>query len=515
MADISDLNLTSRLIHYRFRGFPLEIFVLTLIGTVLRLYRLGHESLWVGEIQVLQLVTERTLYDIVFIVPVNTLEPPLYYIITWGWIQAINLTSAVALRLPAAVFGIVSIPFFYEFARTTFHRRIAAVSTMLYVVHPFLIWHAQDAQLFSFLLLLTVLSFYLFVRMIKHQSRYELFGYTGTALLLAYTHVYGLFVIFAQIGFIVWRHITEKEEQVLPIKNYQRIFGLLGLLILPWIGFVVFQVVTATNLSSNIITWIQPPNFEWIHPFEWLTLLETFRVLSVGVTRQLLPYVRLADPPRILYLFVILSFILLFDDIRRNYREDISIDIEALVMVGQWVLVPVIVPFILSMMLQSIYRLEYIIVAAPAFILLVVRGAFRIRQSSIRYTILGVILIGLILPLPGFYALDQKEQWQETATYIEQNAGSKDIVIIVPGWTDRAFRTYFNDGSVEIKPMYSWQSVQAFRKTITNKEDIYLILSYATTKERQQTIQRITNATGSPPDTRRYLVKILIVVWNQ
>ena len=69
---------------------------------------------------------------------------------TAGWASG---TARARLRLPSAVFGVLTIPLVYALGRTIRDHRLGIVAALLFAISPFQVWYSQEARGYSLLTL--------------------------------------------------------------------------------------------------------------------------------------------------------------------------------------------------------------------------------------------------------------------------------------------------------------------------------------------------------------------------
>ena len=122
---------------------------------MLRLFRLGSQSLWVDEV-----LTWRSAYIGRSIGPLEVLENvhgPFYSLVLhlWGGLFG---DSEWALRMPSALAGIALVPATAWVAGRWLGPSTAVAAAWLAAGSPFLIWYAQEARNYSMLMLCSVLA---------------------------------------------------------------------------------------------------------------------------------------------------------------------------------------------------------------------------------------------------------------------------------------------------------------------------------------------------------------------
>lgn len=125
------------------------------MAAVLRLYRLGAQSLWVDEIFTWYSAEVGAKLRIEHLL--ENVHGPLYSV-------AVHASTALfgdrewALRLPSALAGIAAVPAIGLLANRWLGRRAAGWAAWLAACSPFLVWYAQEARNYSFLILFSVLA---------------------------------------------------------------------------------------------------------------------------------------------------------------------------------------------------------------------------------------------------------------------------------------------------------------------------------------------------------------------
>jgi len=179
-----------------------------LVGFVLRIYHLdsvalrGDEaftaSYWVNQ------PIGTTLAEIATIDP----HPPLAYASFRAW-GAFAGTSEFALRYLPTLINILGIAAVYALGKRINGYKLGLLAAFLFAVHPFLVWHSQDARNYAVWSGLSAVSFWLAARVVDRDARGWVF-YVIAALLSAYIYYLELFILAALnlYVFLCWRKKT-------------------------------------------------------------------------------------------------------------------------------------------------------------------------------------------------------------------------------------------------------------------------------------------------------------------
>lgn len=140
----SALTLRSRIFQTSWL-IPVLIFSL---ATVLRLYDLGEENLWIDEMNSLEDAEVFTWRD--------PNIRPLYYSLLHVWMQWFNDESGW--RLLAVIFGIGCVVLTYDLGRRLLGENIARLSSLLMAVSPIFINHSQEVRMYTLMTFLVILG---------------------------------------------------------------------------------------------------------------------------------------------------------------------------------------------------------------------------------------------------------------------------------------------------------------------------------------------------------------------
>jgi 4-amino-4-deoxy-L-arabinose transferase-like glycosyltransferase len=144
----------------------------------LRLFRLGHQSLWVDEILTWNTVTSREPMTLARLL--ENVHGPVYSLLLHGWCRIAG-ESEWALRLPSAVLGTLLIPAIAWLASRWLGRGAAVTAAWLAAGSPFLVWYAQEARNYSMLMLCAAVAGALLLGLGTRLRARPLAGYLATS----------------------------------------------------------------------------------------------------------------------------------------------------------------------------------------------------------------------------------------------------------------------------------------------------------------------------------------------
>jgi uncharacterized membrane protein len=262
---------------------------LMLLAAALRAVAL-NQQLWYDEITTLVEFVRRPLGEIV--TTYTSQNQHMLYSVLARIAVSIFGEHAWSLRLPAVVFGVLTVPALYLFARLAVTRREALLASALLAVSYHHIWFSQNARGYTGLALWTLLTTYCFVRGMREPSaagwKWWMWFAVATALGI-YTHLTMGFVTAAQgmvwLGMVVTRRKTKDEGQKetaarsagwQPLAGFALAAALTALLYAPVMGEMLRRTVGSETARGAL----EVTRAEWRNPL-WL-VLETARGLAGG-----------------------------------------------------------------------------------------------------------------------------------------------------------------------------------------------------------------------------------------
>ncbi|QLG48708.1 glycosyltransferase family 39 protein [Natrinema halophilum] len=482
-----DLSLT---------GIPIELYPIVLFAGALRLLRLESESYWLDEAFSVTTVLSNTPSELLVSLPGNDPHPPFYYLLLSGW-AAVFGTGELATRSLSALAGIATVVVLYGVGQRLFDREVGAIAASLLAVSPFHVWYSQEVRMYSLLGLLTVLSFYWFVR-IQTETRSDdtgvraEIGYVLATVLLGYTHVFGLFAILAQNVYVFSRYLLRiVPRSRLTVRRWIALEGITALLLAPWLVRLFRRTVAAHGGETSNVGWIPLPTAA--------TVRETFAAYLGGPLFS-------ESFPLAISLVVTGFLILSLSSDRWTETDRRHASLNATYIVVLWFAVPILVPIALSHVVTPIFVDRYSIGASLAFFLLIAKGIRTVSRPSLRYVVTGLLLVGLALPLPAYYQNDQKEQWREAAATVESNVDADDVVLVSKPFTERTFDYYFDRSGVPTVQIAPDAPPDEIRASVDGHDDVWIVLSYTSSSTDRRILQAVANRSEyrDPAAVNRY-----------
>ncbi len=420
---------------------PILILII-LLAFWLRLHNIDAFSFWTDE----GLTPLRSGYSIPEILSnriliqegvTNDTHPAFYFLIIHLTRQLFGETD-FAYRFPSTLAGVLLVPVMFQFGRRLRDQWLGVVAMLLTAVNPLYLWYANEARMYTILVLLLAVASYVLwralavcrkpfavsrksspitdygLRITKNLTLYLLFA--GLAL---YTHYTAVFLIAAQGLFWVW---------ILWRRGQKRLI----------VGTAVLGLLAAVPLIPYTIPRLfhgAEANFTYVPPT--VVLQDVVRFFGLGNLvdfKQL--FIQLLT---IGFTLLLLLGILISDSwLKRNFLITY--------------LFAIVIGIILGSFIKPIYQgARHILAGSPAFVLLVswaivwlwteVRSPKSVVRSrltayGLRLTIFALIatavpLTGSVIAVNNLYTNPHyaKDSLRDAVRFVEETAGDNDVIV--------------------------------------------------------------------------------------
>jgi mannosyltransferase len=410
--DVTFENCKSVFFHSRYAQILLS---LTILGSFLRFYNLGFNSLWLDEATTLSW-SKPGFSEIWEISRSTDFHPPLFH-----WIEHIMLIfgqSEFVLRAAPAIFGILTIPVFYLIGKEIYDKNVGIISATLLTFSYFGIYYSQEAYSYStvlFVFSLVILCYLLSIRT-DNINWWILFGITSA--LAFWTHYY----VFVGLG-VIYLHaiitrISYLKKGIRYAKNLLTAICITILFTLPLLFIVGERFFRLTG---------SPPTSGVLGP----TLIqETFIRFSGGYSslNWIIAFIYLA--------LMTGGFIFLYTQ-----------DKNKCLFSAMFLILPIVISVLISSKMTMNPR--YLIYLLPVYFTLIALSypvIFRLFPNR-KLLYVMVILIAIInVPLlVEYYSNYTKEDWRGLAGIVESKTLDGDMVVLVPSYMAVPFNYYYSN----------------------------------------------------------------------
>ncbi|MCB9882519.1 MAG: glycosyltransferase family 39 protein [Planctomycetes bacterium] len=156
---------------------------------------------------------------------------PLYTILAWCSVQLFG-EHTFALRLPAVLFGALSVGMLYVFAAARTRHGEALLAALCLLVSHHHLSASQDARGYTALLFFTLLSSHLFLRMLARSDRRTWCAYGVSLALTTFVHLTGVYVAIAHALLYLGALRKDSGLRRSPLRRTAPLYGFVLALLL-------------------------------------------------------------------------------------------------------------------------------------------------------------------------------------------------------------------------------------------------------------------------------------------
>lgn len=355
-------------------------FTAVAIGT--RAYGLGQWDFLVDEYATIYYAEER----------MTTVKEPAYYAIVYVLFQLFGISETVA-RLPAMIFGVISIPVFYLTWRKVIGRYGAAIGAILILLSSWHLWFSQFSRFYSALFFFGSLSFYYYWRAITRDDlRSFLFS-------LLFSFV-GLFFHFTII--------------IAPVACGA--FSLLVLVRGKYLGANYSYRIAKISGAVYLLAGLSVLPFVWSKIGNWAHLAQQWGYGPPTLVLQIVKYVQL--PICVAALFGVIQLI----------RKDLGKGLFVLVAIGTPVVVLVTLSAFVSMRPDYMFFVYPLVFVAAGYLCSDMSASMEKRRIAPH--MLAIVLVTSLMPeFVSHYTGHASLDIRDTIAYIEKNSRPDDRIL--------------------------------------------------------------------------------------
>jgi mannosyltransferase len=352
------------------RNFIFLIAIL-LLALGLRAYRLDSQSLWNDEGTSVALAT-RSLGQITQGAAAD-IHPPLYYYLLHFWQQAFG-QSEKAVRSLSVLVGVLLVFATYLLGQRLRGAPVGLLAAFLAAVSPFQVYYSQETRMYILAALLSAVSVYLLVLFVGRPASISAKALTtsgGIVLLVAwvvvtaaavYSHYFAFTVVLAEnLAFGLWLLRDDRN----PFSPRKRVS-----ILLPWLAAQV-------AVALLFLPWLRVILQQWgnwpatSEPFGLPTLLvRAATVFSLG---------RQVEPAAVVWPVAAFSVVFLLGVLPWGEWEG-GRPLVSWPLLVLYCFTPILVMYLLSLR-RPLYEPKHLLVAAPAYALLLGNGLWRLAAG--------------------------------------------------------------------------------------------------------------------------------------
>ena len=218
---------------------------LVAVGGVLRVWVAGQD-LFGDELATYWVVSAHGLRGVVETVSTTAeITPPLSFVLSW--LTTRSSLSPEAVRLPALVAGVASIPLVYAVGVRTVGRGAGLLAAALTTLSPFMIFYSAEARGYGVLMALVLAStLALLIALDDGRNRWWV-AYGACVCLAAYTHYTAIFVLAVQFGWAFWARPRSRRPLLLATAGAVVLY-------LPWLPSLKADIDSPTTDILSVLS---------------------------------------------------------------------------------------------------------------------------------------------------------------------------------------------------------------------------------------------------------------------
>ncbi len=419
------------------------------LATVLRLYQLGTESVWIDEMLSIRDAEEFTLS-----IPYTR---PLFYALLKFWMLFGG--GDAWLRTLAVVFGLGSILLTYQLGKVLVSKSVAYVAAFLMAISPLFINHSQEIRMYSLISFLSVLGTLVFVRMLQNPSSGKWGGWVAARVLLVISNSNNLLILAADGLLAAWTFRRQRKWLVFCGLG----FCIIGVFLLPivmslTVGGEVEQFGEDQTVEGRGISLLHlggmVAQLTVYYPLRYLLESSQIEVSksnldSVSAIQQFL-----GNLDWLLLLCGVATLLvsgLLILSIVAIYKHRTKPLIWLLV----WAIVPLLFMVMGSFVHVAIWSPRYLLFIAPYLLILLSMGFVILWHWRQKLAIISAIVycVATIGCLYDYYTVLYRNDWKGATAYLEQNVSPGDAIAFysIGGLADQSFFRYYDNENNPVK----------------------------------------------------------------
>ncbi len=475
------------------------LLVVLFVGIILRVYGLSEQCYWLDEIRTLNVV-QGGLDSII-----SGGRPPIYLVFAHFWFESFGV-SEVATRLLSIIFGVSSIVLIYIIGKSLFDQKVGVLSAFFMSVSKFQIYYSQELRYYSLYELLTLISFFFYIRLLNSKSYIYTVLYILSTILLYYTHDFAVLIIAAQNLYVLIKYKT--------LRSIIAKWFLSQFIILLGIAPRFIERFGDSAIGKGAPNWISSPSM-------WSPLNTIYNYMGFKINNSIV------DDIAIIFLLIgtVIYFLIIgkekwMKSLNQSiavFKRSWNIKSETMIVV-LWFFVPIALILIASEVLKPMYLDRYLICSAPACYILVALLLTKVKKVIP----IGIILITYtILISPGlyhYYTKPVREDWREVGSYIKENDKRRNPMVLISYHSLPSFKWY-NKGNYEycrlrkrtdLAKLFNGQIDQYKDKKVCNLDDIdhfWLILNKKPIDKRVSSDYRIKDSLFRTVKEKEFFVR--------
>lgn len=406
--DINIENVKSTFINSRYFQILL---CLTIVGSFLRFYNLGFNSLWLDEGTTYS-VALHSFAGIWQDVTSWDFSPPLFY-----WIEHVMLMfgkTEATLRFFPAIFGALTIPLMYFVGKEFMDRNVGIIAATAATFSPFLIYYSQEARAYSMTVFFIAFAMIFYLRALKNNEikNWIIFGLLSA--LAFWSHYYVFVLIAALVLYALALQLMDIQKNIKKLWMILLSVVVFSLASLPIIIITIqrffIRTAEAPLFGAQGFDIIYSTLLQISGSSEILLVLYVFLFIA-GLVNVYLKNKKMA------FFLISLLFLAFFISYILSYK---------LPMNPRYLLF-LIIPFYIG--IASAYGIFYRLWSTPGIV----------------YVLMAILFLVNVPALSNYYSGYTKEDWRGFSGTIQNLTQDGDKIVLVPAYMNQPFDYYYSN----------------------------------------------------------------------
>lgn len=378
-----------------------SIISILVIATILRLYHINFQSLWMDEIYTMNVANPNNTLG-TLLSEVNLREGfPYIYFITMKILFSVFGHTAIVARLFSVIFGVLGVYFTYKLGEKLIDKKTGLYSALLVALSEYCIYASQDARPYTFYFFGILISYLGLIKFLKNSNIKNAVLYGLSAGLILNISLFAFISLLAQsIVILFFAFKINKESRITFIKNS-----------------VIAGVIALVMFLPNILILIKVMGIK----ADWIAISNDSMTLIfkefLGNSEMTLIFFSS------LFIYYLINLFKTEDQIQ---LEEIIKNklLFSFILFFTWVSVFIGVIFFKSYTSTPLFISRYFISVLPVFFLIFGISLGLILNKTIRYSILIMLATFMFLNLTivnKYYKTPNKAQFREASSFVMNN----------------------------------------------------------------------------------------------
>jgi mannosyltransferase len=391
-------------------------------------------------------------------------NPPLFEIILHYWTKVFGI-GALSVRFLPCVFSSLTVWLVYRIGTKFFSTKVGILSAILYTFSSYEVYFAHETRVYSLFLLITCISFYAFMSILREPTNKYRVIHVVSLILLPYAHYFGFFVFFIQIFIILFFAEIRRSFW----KMYAIDLCLALLFYIPFIPVFIHRffdsavhgtwVPPVRNLGQlhDVIKFLMNDNVTCFVLFMFIIWLVVWKFISEIAAKLKVKYIVVsisifyflyalslmmpmpqyykfsAIPAAMISYLIMVTLLLLY-----TLRSD-KVSLYGRIILA-WFMLPLLIMFIASFWMPMFLD-RYLIYFTATFYILAGMAISYLEEMKIPGV--SMLLVGLMI-LTFTTNPDNKRHTSEAIAKVLELKTSNSVVYICPDYFDLNFAYYYD-----------------------------------------------------------------------